>query len=85
MTTNEALNAAKVWAVQTFIFAMSEKECDGPIEVLEQIHIRASSQADRLMKEAAEDCRDNPGPAPVMQRFVTKVLDWIGENRPDTR
>lgn len=69
-------SVALLWVKQTFVFVESEGRLNAPVEVLEQIKIRADAFAERVFtglggKTAAQ----------AIPIVVGRVLDWVVERR----
>jgi hypothetical protein len=76
---SEAVDGAKFWAMQTYVFAMNVRNPNAPTEVLEQITIKANKLAAQFLAEAEAECGENPKSGDLMVALVKRVLDWVVE------
>jgi hypothetical protein len=76
----EDLNHARMWAMQTLLFAMRGHYTSGPLETVEQATITAEAQANRFCREAEAECGLNSMPGDLIDRLTVKVLNWVVAN-----
>jgi hypothetical protein len=73
----KALEEAKAWAMQTYVFAMNVRNPRAPTEVMEKITIDAIRLGDWILSEVETECGDKATAAARTTVLINKVLDWV--------